>query len=321
MKTARLALPFAAFLALLAPLLHAEEWPAKTVTLLVPFAAGGTVDIVARTVGQRLSAQTGQSFIVEDRGGAGGTIATAMAAHASPDGATLLVMHMGLAFNATLYRNLPYDTRKDLVPVALVGATPNVLVVNNALPIHSVKEFLAAARAKPGGIAFGSGGVGSAGHLPMELLKSETGIELVHVPYKGSGPAITDLLGGQIQCMLLPLPAVMPYISSGKLRAIATSGKRRSPALPDLPTLDESGVAGFDYSPWYGVFAPAGTPSAVVDRIHAAINKVLEEPEIAKQLGSQGLEVHPVSREEFAARVQSDIAKWAGIIGKLGLAQ
>lgn len=314
---------FAAALALgaLALPLAAQDWPAKTVTLEVPFAAGGTVDIVARTIGQRLSAQAGQSFVVENRGGAGGTIATGVVAHAAADGHMLLFHHMGLAFNATLYKQLPYDPDKDIVPVALIGATPNVLVVNKSLPVHSVREFLDYAKSKPGAIAYGSGGVGSAGHLPMELLHSMTGVDLVHVPYKGSGPAITDLLGGQIQAMLLTIPAVMPYVASGKLRAIATSGRERSPALPDLPTLEEEGVKGFEYAPWYGVFAPGGTPPAVLDRIHDAVNKVLGDPEVAKQLGSQGLEVHPVSRAEFARMVREDTARWAGIIRKLGLSQ
>jgi tripartite-type tricarboxylate transporter receptor subunit TctC len=300
------------------PLL-AQSWPARPVTLLVPFAAGGTVDIVARTLGQRLGAELGQNFVVDNRSGAGGAIATTALARAAPDGHTLLFHHMGLVFNAALVDNLPYDTRRNLVPVAYIGATPNVLVVNNALPIRTVAEFLAAARAKPGTINYGSGGVGSAGHLPMELLRSITHIDVVHVPYKGSGPAIADLLGGQIQTMLLTIPAVMPYITAGTLRPIATSGKRRSPALPNLPTIAESGVPGFEYSPWYGVFAPAGTSAAVLAKIHAALNKVLEDPEINRKLASQGLEVQPMTREEFASIVGADLAKWAQIIRALDI--
>jgi len=308
----------AVFAALSLPL-HGQDWPTKQVTVLVPFAAGGTVDIVARLLGQRLGADLGQTFIVDNRGGAGGTIATTAAARATPDGHTLLFHHMGLVFNAALHDKLPYDTQKDLVPVAYLGATPNVLVVNNNLPIRSVQEFLAAARAKPGSINFGSGGVGSAGHLPMELLRSITQVDMVHVPYKGSGPAIADLLAGQIQTMLLTIPAVMPYIAAGSLRPLATSGKRRSPALANLPTLAESGVEGFDYSPWYGVFAPSGTPPAVVTRIHAAINKVLEDPEINRKLASQGLEVQALGREEFVRIVNADLAKWAQIIRRLNI--
>jgi len=308
-----------AALAALAFSASAQEWPTKPVTVLVPFAAGGTVDIVARTLTQKLGPELGQNFIVDNRGGAGGSIATTAMVRSAPDGHTLLFHHMGLVFNAALYDKLPFDTQRDVIPVAYVGATPNVLVVNNAMPVTSVKEFIAAAKAKPGAINYGSGGIGSAGHLPMELLQSIAQISLVHIPYKGSGPAIADLLGGQIQTMLLTIPAVMPYVSSGKLRAIATSGRKRSPALPDLPTLEESGLAGFEYSPWYGVFAPAGTPAPVLQKIHAAINKVLADPEIRDKLGKQGLEVQAMSREEFAAVVQADTPKWAKVIRALGI--
>ncbi|HEX4328438.1 MAG TPA: tripartite tricarboxylate transporter substrate binding protein [Burkholderiales bacterium] len=297
----------------------ATDWPNKTVTVLAPFAAGGTVDIVARLVGQELTQDLGKSFIVDNRGGAGGTIATSILAHAAPDGYTLMVHHMGFAFNATLYTKVNYDTRRDIVPVALVGSTPNALVVNNSLPVKDVKEFLALARAKPGTINYGSGGPGSAGHLPMELLQSIDHIKLEHVPYKGSGPALVDLMGGQIQAMLLTMPAVMPYLQSGKLRAIATSGKKRSPALPNLPTLEEAGVKGFEYAPWYGFFAPAGTPPAVLDKLHDSVNKVLGDPAIAAKLGQQGIEVQPISREQFVETVDADIAKWGKIIKGLNL--
>jgi len=297
----------------------AQEWPTKPVTILVPFAAGGTVDIVARTIVQKLGPELAQSFIVDNRGGAGGSIATTALVRSAPDGHTLLFHHMGLVFNASLYERLPFDTLKDVVPVAYIGATPNVLVVNNAMPIRTVPEFIAAAKAKPGTINYGSGGIGSAGHLPMELLQSAARIDLVHIPYKGSGPAITDLLGGQIQAMLLTIPAVMPYVAAGKLRAIATSGKKRTPALPDLPTLDEAGVAGFEYSPWYGVFAPAGTPVPVLQKIHDAVNRVIADAETRDKLGKQGLEVQPMTREEFAAIVREDLPRWAAVIRKLGI--
>ena len=309
----------AALFSLVALAASAQDWPTRPVTILVPFAAGGTVDIVTRIVSQRLSVELGQPFVVDDHGGAAGTIATGMMARSAPDGYTLLVHHMGLVFNATLYPHLPYDTLKDVAPVALIGATPNVLVVNNDLPVKTVPEFLALARAKPGTISYGSGGVGSAGHLPMELLQSKAQVQLLHVPYKGSGPALTDLMGGRIQAMLLTIPAVMPYIASGQLRAIATSGAKRSPALPQLPTLAESGVPGFNYEPWYALFAPAGTPEPVLQRIHDALNKVLQEPDVAQKLAKQGLEVQPVSREAFAATVRADLPKWGEVITKLGI--
>lgn len=296
----------------------AQDWPVKNVTLLVPFAAGGTVDIIARTVGQRLSAELGKTFIVDNRGGAGGSIATTAMVRSPPDGHTLLFHHQGVVFNAALY-DLPYDTARDVIPVAYIGATPNVLVVNNKVPVQSVHDFLALARAKPGTINYGSGGVGSAGHLPVELLQSMAGLKMQHVPYKGSGPAIADIIGGQIQAMLLTIPAVMPYLDAGTLRPIATSGRKRSPALPNLPTLAEAGVIGFDYAPWYGVFAPAGTSAAVVQKIHDAVNKVISEPEIREKLAKQGLEVAPMTRDEFAAMVAADLPRWAKVIKDLGI--
>lgn len=296
-----------------------NDWPTKPVTMLVPFAAGGTVDIVARVIGNKLSRELGQTFLVDNRGGAGGTIATGMLARAAADGNTLMVHHMGLAFNVSLYDKVGYDTQRDIIPLAYVGATPNVLVVTNSLPVKTVPEFLAYARSKPNSLNYGSGGIGSAGHLPVEVLQGATGIKMTHVPYKGSGPAINDLIAGQIQTMLLTIPAVMGHIQSGKVRAIATSGKRRTPALPNLPTFDEAGVKGFDYSPWYGFFAPAGTPPALVQKMHAAINKVLSDPEVVSKLGAQGLEVQAMSREQFAEIVTADIAKWGKTINTLAI--
>ena len=295
----------------------AADFPTRPITLLAPFAAGGTVDIVARIVGLRLGQELGQSVIVENRGGAGGTIGTSMLARAAPDGHTLMITHQGLAFNATLHDKLPYDTVKDIMPLANIGTTPNVLVVSNALPVKTVDEFLSYAKTNP--VNYGSGGNGSAGHLPMEVLQSMTGAKLQHVPYKGSGPALNDLMSGQIQAMLLTIPAVMPHIQGNRVKAIATSGQKRTPALPTLPTMDEAGVKGFDYSPWYGFFAPAGTPPDVVQKLHTAINKVLTDPEIVSKLGQQGLEVQALSREQFGQIVTSDIAKWGRIIKKLDI--
>ncbi|MFL6716776.1 MAG: Bug family tripartite tricarboxylate transporter substrate binding protein [Burkholderiaceae bacterium] len=294
----------------------AAEWPARPITVLAPFAAGGTVDIVARLVGNKLSKELGQSIIVDNRGGAGGTIATAMLAHAVPDGYTLMVHHQGLAFNASLYTKLSYSP-SDIVPVAYIGATPNVLVLAESVPVKNVGEFLA--YAKTNRVYYGSGGVGSAGHLPMELMQSMAGLKLEHVPYKGSGPALVDLMSGQIQSMLLTIPAVMPYIKSGKVRPIATSGRTRSPALPNLPTLEEAGIPNFEYAPWYGFFAPAKTPVPVLNRLHEAINKVLADPEVVAKLAQQGLEVHAMTRAEFDDVVVRDISKWGKIIKSLSI--
>ena len=295
----------------------AADFPTRPITLLAPFAAGGTVDIVARIVGLRLGQELGQSVIVENRGGAGGTIGAGMLARAAPDGHTLMITHQGLAFNVALYDKLPYDTVKDIMPLANIGMTPNVLVVTNSLPVKTLDEFLSYAKTKP--VNYGSGGHGSAGHLPMEVLQSMTGAKLQHVPYKGSGPALNDLMSGQIQAMLLTIPAVMPHIQGNRVKAIATSGQKRTPALPTLPTMDEAGIKGFDYSPWYGFFAPAGTPPDVVQKLHTAINKVLTDPEIVSKLGMQGLEVQPMPREQFGQIVTNDIAKWGRIIKKLDI--
>ena len=295
----------------------ANNFPTKPITLIAPFAAGGTVDIVARLVGLKLGQELGQSVIVENRGGAGGTIGAGMLARAVPDGHTLMLTHQGLAFNVALYDKLPYNTVKDIMPLANIGMTPNVLVVTNSLPVKSLDDFLN--YTKTNSVNYGSGGNGSAGHLPMEVLQSMTSAKLQHVPYKGSGPALNDLISGQIQTMLLTIPSVMPHIQANRVRPIATSGAKRTPALPNLPTMDEAGVKGFDYSPWYGFFAPTGTPADVVNKLHTAINKVLKDPEIIGKLGVQGLEVQALSREQFGQIVTRDIAKWDTIIKKLDI--
>jgi tripartite-type tricarboxylate transporter receptor subunit TctC len=266
-----------------------------------------------------LGDELGQPFIVENKGGAGGTIGATQVAKAPGDGYTLMIMHQGLAFNASLYANLPYDTLRDLAPIAYVGATPNALVVTEALPVNTPQEFIAYARANPGKISYGSGGVGSAGHLSIELLQALTGIKLTHVPYKGSGPALTDLMSGQIQAMLLTMPAVMPYLNSGRLRAIATSGAKRSPALPALPTLEESGVADYEYEPWYGMFGPATLAKSFVARLNQSINAILREPAIRDQFARQDLEVQTLTSEQFGDILRSDVAKWGKIIRNAGV--
>ena len=311
---------FAAFACMLAAApAFAQGYPARPIRMLVPFSAGGTVDIVARVVGAKLAVDLGQPFIVENKGGAGGTIAAAMLAKSAGDGYTLMMMHQGLAFNASLYSDLPYDTLRDLAPIALVGATPNALVVTHLLPVKTLQEFLAYARSNPGRIAYGSGGIGSAGHLSVELLQSLTGTKLTHVPYKGSGPAITDLISGQIQAMLLTMPAVMPYVKGGKVRAIATSGARRSPALPDLPTIAEAGVPGYEYTPWYGMFGPGTLPKPLIARLNSAVNTSLAEAGIREKLAQQGLEVQSMTSDQFSGIVRADVARWGKIIDELGV--
>jgi len=297
----------------------AQSYPARPVRMLVPFAPGGTADIVARLVGARLAEDLGQPVLVENRGGAGGTIATALLAKSPADGYTLMTIHQGLAFNAALYSDLPYDTLQDLAPIAYLGATPNVLVVTDALPVRTLGEFLDYARRNPGRIAYGSGGVGSAGHLPVELLQSVTGTRLTHVPYKGSGPALTDLVGGQIQAMVATMPAAMPFVKSGKVRAIATSGGQRSPALPELPTIAEAGVTGYEYMPWYGIFAPAALPKPIAARLSGAAAKAISERQVRERLAQQGIEYLEMTREQFAELVRADVAKWGKFIRDAGV--
>lgn len=291
----------------------------KTTTIIVPFATGGTVDIVARQLAPDLGKSLGDNIIVDNKGGAGGTIATAKLATSSPDGKTIMFHHMGFVFNPALYEKLPFDTRKDIIPVADIGVTPNVLVVTNSLPAKNITEFLAYARKNPGKINYGSGGVGSAGHLAMEMFEDAGNFQATHVPYKGSGPAITDLISGQIQAMLMTIASIKPYIDSGQVRALATSGLARTPSLPTLPTLNESGLKGFSFEPWYGVFAPAKTPQKTLEQINAAVNEALKNPENQAKLAGQGLEVKPMTMPQFAAMVDADLAKWDKVIKRLNI--
>jgi tripartite-type tricarboxylate transporter receptor subunit TctC len=316
----RLQHAFAGFVCMLAAAsAFAQGYPARPVRVLVPFSAGGTVDIVARIVGAKLASDLGQPFLVENKPGAGGTIASAQLSKSPGDGYTLMVMSQALAYSASLYPDLPYDTLRDLAPIAFVGATPNALVVTNSLPVTTVQEFLAYARANPGRIAYGSAGVGSAGHLAVELLQSLTGTRLTHVPYKGNAPVLSDLIGGQIQVSLLTMPSVMPYVKGGKVRAIATSGSRRSPALPEVPTIAEAGVPGYEYTPWYGMFGPGTLPRELTARINAAVNKALANAELGGKLAQQGLEVRAMTSAQFAEVVRTDVARWGKIIHELGV--
>ena len=291
----------------------------KTTTILVPFAAGGTVDIVARQLAPDLGKYLGDSVLVDNKGGAGGTIATAKLVSSAADGKTIMFHHMGFVFNPALYEKLPFDTRKDIVPVADIGITPNVLVVTNSLPAKTAAEFLAYAKKNPGKINYGSGGIGSAGHLAMELFEESAHFQATHVPYKGSGPAITDLISGQIQAMFMTIAAIKPYIDSGQVRALATSGLTRTPSLPSIPTLNESGLKGFSFEPWYGVFAPSKTPQRTLEQLNTAVNESLKNPENQAKLAGQGLEVKPMTIAQFTAMVDADLTKWDKVIKRLNI--
>lgn len=297
----------------------AADWPTRPITIVNPYEPGGAVDVVARALAAKLGPELGQSFIIENRSGAGGTIGAAKLARSAPDGYALMVQNQALAISASLYGKLPYDTARDIMPIAHIGATPNVLIVNNSVPAKTVGELIALAKKKPGTINYGSAGAGSSSHIAMAMFVSMTDTKMEHIPYKGSGPAMIALLGGQTQVMLQTLPAAMPFLKSGQLRALATSGERRSLALPDVPTITESGVKGFEFFPWFGVFAPTGTPTMVADKLHDAINTALKDPQIQDNLGRQGLEVGTMSRQAFTDLYLKDIAGWGKTLGQLDI--
>lgn len=294
-------------------------YPNRPIRFIVPFAAGGTTDIIARLMGEKLGEEFGQHLIVDNRGGAGSTIGTAIAAAAAPDGYTILLGNNGLAINETLYPKLPYAALKNLTPISLVGSTPNVLVVNNALPAKSVKEFIALAKVQPGKLAYASAGVGSSTHLSVELLQSVAGVNFTHVPYKGGAPALNDTISGQVQFMLATMPSAHSHIKVGRLRALGVSGTKRSPALPAIPTIAESGISGYTYTSWYGILAPTGTPQAVLSHLNRATNEVLRIQSLREKLSQQGLEPEPTTSEKFRDLIQTEIGQWRKIIKSAGI--
>jgi tripartite-type tricarboxylate transporter receptor subunit TctC len=297
----------------------AQGWPAKPIRFIVPFAPGGGNDILGRVVAQKLNDAFAVPVVVDNRGGAGGTIGTDLTAKAPPDGYTMLINNVSLAVNVTLHPKLPYDTLKDLEPVTLVGRQPNILVVHPALPAKSVKELLALARARPQQLTYGSGGIGSSSHLATELLKVTAKIDLVHVPYKGMGPALLDLIAGQTQLIMATMASALPFVRSGRMRALAVTPAKRSEVVPDVPTLAEAGVPGFEYSTWYGLLVPAGTPQPVVTRLHDAMVRILAAPDVRNKFGSQGVEPATSAPQEFKGYLQSEVAKWGRVIKASGM--
>jgi tripartite-type tricarboxylate transporter receptor subunit TctC len=297
----------------------AQEYPSRPVRLIVPFAAGGPNDIIARLVGGRLSDALGQPIVVENRPGAGGNIGTDFVAKAPPDGYTLLSAGPGSLIINPLLGSVPYDTARDFAPVSLMASAPNVLVVHPSVPAKSVRELIELARAHPRQLNYASGGPGSTPHLSAALFAVMAGIDIVHVPYKGTGPASADLLGGQVQMAFFGIPPLLPHIKTGKLRALAVTGKRRSPELPEVPTVDEAGLRGYEVSPWYGLLAPAGTPRAIVDRLNAEVTKIVRRPEMKEKLVSQGAEPAGGTPEDYAAAIRADTATWARVIREAGL--
>lgn len=303
----------------LAPLACAQSYPARAVRLIVPFAPGGTVDIVARVLGAKLSQITGHPVFVDNRGGAGGLIGTELAARASADGHTLLVHSSALAYEAALHEKLPYDTLKDLAPISMIGTTPNLLVVGPTFPARSTLELIAMAREKPGGITFATGGVGSASHLAVELFQVVSGARFSHVPYKGAGPALADVVSGQVNFTIATMPGALQHVNAGRLRALAVTGSKRSAALPDVPTVSESGLAGYEYVAWFGAFAPGGTAGTLVARIHALLRETISSSEVREKLESLGVEPQTSPPERFREELKSEIDKWTPIIRRAGI--
>jgi tripartite-type tricarboxylate transporter receptor subunit TctC len=297
----------------------AQSYPNRSIRLVVPFPAAGTTDILARAVAQKLTESLGQSVVVDNRPGAAGNIGSDLVAKSPPDGYTLLMGTVGThAINPSLYSKMPYDHIKDFVPVVLVAGVPNVLVVNPALPINSVADLIKLAKEKPGTINFASSGSGTSIHLSGELFKTMAGVDMTHVPYKGSAPALTDLMGGQVQIMFDNLPSSLAQIRAGKLRAIAVTSMTRAPALPNVPTISESGLPGFEASSWFGVLAPAGTPAPIVARINAEVNKWLQSADAREKLLSQGAEAAGGSPEQFATFIRAETEKWAKVVKASG---
>ncbi|TMH46328.1 MAG: tripartite tricarboxylate transporter substrate binding protein [Betaproteobacteria bacterium] len=298
----------------------AQAWPNRPVRFLVPFAAGaGINDIMARLVGQHLGAGLGQPVVIENRAGAGGIAGTEAAAKAAPDGYTFLMTNVSLVTSAYLYSRLPYDPQKDFVPVTLVATSPLMLVVHPSIAASSVQELIALAKANPGRLNFGSGGVGSTPHLSVELFKSAAGIDAVHVPYKGGAPALNDLISGQLSFMIENVPGTMPFVKGGKLRALAITSAQRSLLEPALPTMAESGVRDYEVVGWQGLFGVAGTPPDIVVRLQAEVGKVLRLPEVRERLAALGAEPIGSTPAEFGAFVRAENARWGRIIREKGM--
>ena len=315
------ALSLTATLAILAPhaAAAADAYPAKPVRFVVAFPPGGGTDIIARSIAQKLAERIAQQVVVDNRPGAGGNIGTDMVAKSAPDGYTLLMGSAGpLAINASLFGKMPFDPIKDLAPVTLAASTPNVLLVHPALRAATLKELIALAKARPGEINFASSGHGTPAHLAGELFNLMAGVEMVHVPYKGAAPALADLLGGQVQIMFSTMPPALPHVRDGKLRALAVTSAKRSPAAPELPTVDETALPGFEANTWHGVVVPAGTPGAIVARLNREIVAILHLPDVVERFSSQGAEALGSTPEEFAAYIKSETLKWAKVVRDSG---
>jgi tripartite-type tricarboxylate transporter receptor subunit TctC len=297
----------------------AETYPARPIRLIVPFAAGGTVDIIARILATKLSAVTGNNVVVDNRGGAGGVIGTQMAVQAPSDGYTLLIHSASIAYDPSLHDKLPYDTTKDLAPVAMIGTTPNLLVVTPSFPARSAGDLIRMAHDSPGAITYATGGFGSSSHLAVALFSFLSGAKFTHVPYKGAGPALADVVAGHVDFTVATMPAAIQQVRSSGLRALGISSPTRSPELPDVPTVAETGLPGYEYVAWFGLFAPGTTRPELVARISALVREALDSPDTRDRLRLQGVETQIQSPAEFRAKVRAEIKRWAPVIEKSGI--
>lgn len=296
----------------------AQQYPHKPVRLIAPFAAGGGTDVLARIVGQRLNERWGHAVVVDNRPGAGGNVGADIVAKSSPDGYTLMLGGVPHAIAATLYKKLPYDLERDLIAAAPIATFPSVIVVHPAVPAQTVQELVALAKAKPGSLNYGSPGNGSPNHLAIELFDTLAGVKMVHIPYKSAGQVAGDLLGGQLQVASMGFPTAMPHVKAGRLRALAVTSASRSPMLPDLPTVAESGLTGFEVTSWYGIFTPAGTPRSIVKKLHDDVVTIVTSQEVGQRLASLGAEPYTPNLQEFAHHVRAEIAKWGKVVQASG---
>jgi tripartite-type tricarboxylate transporter receptor subunit TctC len=310
-------------LALPSLLSHAQAYPSKPIHIVVPFTPGGSSDVLARAIGQELGRALGQPIVIDNVPGAGGSVGGERSARAPADGHTLFMGHVGtLAVNPWLYPKLPYDPVRSFAPVAWIARVPNVLVVHPSVPARDLKEFVALAKSRPGQLAYGSGGNGSAAHVTMEYLKMQTATSLLHIPYRGTAPSVTDLLAGQVQALFTGIPALLPHIKTGRMRALAVSSPARLSLLPDVPTVAESGIAGtkgFEADQWYGLVAPAGTPVEVLALLNQQVNKALASQEVRSRLAAEGAEATPATPEAFSQLITGDLKRWGAVVRRAGI--
>jgi tripartite-type tricarboxylate transporter receptor subunit TctC len=308
----------AAALAFAAPAAAQDDYPNRPIRLIIPFPAGGSNDIVGRAIAQQMGDRLGKQVIIDNRTGAGGVIGTELAAHATPDGYTILVISIAHSVNPWLYK-LPYDPIKDFAPIGVMGSGPNVVVVHPSLPVNSIKELIALAKKQPGELQYASAGIGSFQHLGGELFKLEAGADILHVPFKGGGPAMIDVVGGHTKVMFSSLVQTTPHIKTGKLRALGVGSKDRSKVLPDVPSVAEAGVPTYEAVNWWGIVAPAGTPQPIIDKVHAALTAAQDSPEVEKQFAAEGAVVVKKSPKEFGAFMVSEMNKWELVVKKGGI--